>query len=457
MNMYPAMRASMGSWDYYMVKMRMEDLVKEVEFAHEIHEDKTLDEAIQRSLNESRVKKEIVKYLAYSEDRFFNSIVVAALGGNPNFISVSIDEDPRFELLPREEFNETFGVLAFDGKQRYYALDGQHRLMSIKTLIEQTEAGTPDIPKGFRDEEISIIMLVKQEKDEDFMRSYRRVFSNLNRYAKATDLDTNITMDEDDAIAIVTRRLLLDYDFFRWQGRSVDSKKIQTRGKNLRSGDPYFSSLQTLYSMNNIFLHTPRRGREHKKFEAKTNEFKRFRPEEDIIDQLYNELVVYWDALLSTLPVLKKSPLRMREHNYEDVITGEGNITDHLLFWPIGQEMLAQIVRILLNRRLPDTDNFTLEEAVESISPLTSVDWELHSAPWKYLLLVPDSKKKNIWKMRNEERNEAVKVGIKLLCAMTGIDELSESELSELKTDWLAMLTPRPKKDESDRLWASIF
>ncbi len=453
MNMYPAMRASMGSWDYYIVKMRMEDLVKEVEFAHEIHESKTLDEAIQRSLNESRVKKEIVKYLAHSEDRFFNAIVVAALGGNPNFISVSIDDDPRFELLPRQEFNETFGVLVFDGKQHYYALDGQHRLMSIKTLLEQDEPDTPDIPKGFKNEEISIIMLVKQDKDENFMRSYRRIFSNLNRYAKPTDPDTNIIMDEDDAVAIVTRRLLMDYDFFRWEGRSTDSQKVKTQGKNLRSGEPYFSSLQTLYSMNETFLKTPKREREG--FGKK--EYKQFRPDEDTLEKLFNELVLYWDALLETLPALSTSPLRMREHNHEDIVNGDGSITDHLLFWPIGQEMLADIVRILLTRRLPDSNTFTLQQATESISPLADVNWELHSAPWKYLLLVPDGKKKNIWKMRNEERNQAVKVGTKVLCAMTGIDELSDSELRDLKTDWLAMLTPRPSSSESDQLWSSIF
>ena len=70
MNLYPALRARMGTWDYYIIKMKMEDLVKEVDFASRLYDSKTLDEAIQRTLNEGRVKSEIVNYLARRVDRF---------------------------------------------------------------------------------------------------------------------------------------------------------------------------------------------------------------------------------------------------------------------------------------------------------------------------------------------------------------------------------------------------
>ena len=203
MNLYPALRASMGNWTYYVVKMRMRDIVKEVGFASEIYSNKTLDDAIQRTLNEGRVKKEIVQYLGKRDDRFFSSIVVAALGGNPTYMPVEITDDPRFALLKPAGLDDSFGVLTFDGGQRYFALDGQHRLKAIKTLTEQTEAGIPRVPEGFLDEEISVIMIVREDaRDVEFMTSYRRIFSSLNRYAKATDRDTNIIMDEDDAVAI---------------------------------------------------------------------------------------------------------------------------------------------------------------------------------------------------------------------------------------------------------------
>ena len=72
------------------------------------------------------------------------------------------------------------------------------------------------------EEEVSVIMLVRDEADdEEFLRSYRRLFSSLNRYAKPTDQDTNIIMDEDDWVAILTRRLLTEHDFFLWKGRAA--------------------------------------------------------------------------------------------------------------------------------------------------------------------------------------------------------------------------------------------
>ena len=87
MNLYPAMKASMGRWHYFVVKMTMRELAESVKFAEKVYDDRTLNEAIQRELNESRVKTEIVTYLVRQPDRFFSSIVVAALEGNPQWVS----------------------------------------------------------------------------------------------------------------------------------------------------------------------------------------------------------------------------------------------------------------------------------------------------------------------------------------------------------------------------------
>jgi len=292
MNVYPAISARMGSWNYYIVKMRMKELSAEVRFASEVYEDRTLDDAIQRTLNETRVKKEIVTFLSRRPDRFFNSIVVSALGGKPKFFAVSIEDDPKFEILGGS-FDEAFGVLRFDGEQKYYALDGQHRLKAIKTLLDRSETDPHLVQDGFPDEEISVIMIVADDSDPGFLKSYRRLFSSLNRYAKPTDADTNIIMDEDDAFAILTRRLISEHPFFRWDGKHKDSPRVQTRGKNLKTGEPHFTSLQTLYAVNQLLLTTPKRAdlgwgtgekREHLK------QFMRFRPDEEYLDNLYDEL-----------------------------------------------------------------------------------------------------------------------------------------------------------------------
>ena len=71
MNIYPALRSRMGTWNYYVVKMNASELSQNVMYASEVHDDRTLDEAIQRTLDESRVKKDIVEYLNVRRTVFF--------------------------------------------------------------------------------------------------------------------------------------------------------------------------------------------------------------------------------------------------------------------------------------------------------------------------------------------------------------------------------------------------
>jgi DNA sulfur modification protein DndB len=183
MNLYPALQAHMGSWKYYIAKMKMKEVAKEVDFAYDVYPDRTLSDAIQRDLNESRVKKDIVTFLSGRKDRFFASLVVAAIGGKPKFYPVKITEEPEFAVFADQKLDESFGVLTFSGEQRYYALDGQHRLKAIKTLLEQSDPLSNFRPEGFGEEEISVLIVIKREEPLDqFLESYRRLFSSLNRY-----------------------------------------------------------------------------------------------------------------------------------------------------------------------------------------------------------------------------------------------------------------------------------
>ena len=451
MNLYPALKARMGTWDYYIIKMKMKDLVREVDFASRLYDSKTLDEAIQRTLNEGRVKKEIVNYLAHRTDRFFSSLVVAALGGNPTFTPVRITDDERFAVLKAGDVDEAFGVLTFNGGQRYYALDGQHRLKSIKTLIESGSADdVPPPPHGFLEEEISVIMLVRDEvDDEEFLRSYRRLFSSLNRYAKPTDQDTNIIMDEDDWAAILTRRLLTEHDFFLWKGRAAESPKLKTKGKNLSSGDPFFTTLQTLYSMNETLLTTPRRDKQG----FGTKQFKFFNPGEPLLDEMFDELVIYWNAMLDEISHLGRTPSKMRSHDADEDESGE--LADSVLFWPIGQELFAKVVRSRLNRFLPDSDKPSPIEVRECVRVFSQVNWSLHEPPWRGLLIHHDPSKGN-WKMRSEDRKHVVSIGERILRYQVGIDDLSSGTLEELKIEWYAALIPRPEKADVETQWQQV-
>ncbi len=458
MNLYPAMKGKMGSWEYFIVRMSMREIADNIKFAADIYDDRTLDEAIQRVLNESRVKKEIVTYLINQPDRFFSSIVVAALRGNPKWYPVTIEDDERFDLLKGDpRFSKTFGVLSFDGSQDYFALDGQHRLASIKALVDPKNEISPDAPEGFRDEEVSVIVVVpsENEPEDQFMTRYRRLFGNLNRYAKPTDRVTNIIMDEDDTFAILTRRLITEHSFFHYSGKQTESIRVKTtKGKNLRPQDPYFTSLETLYEINKTLLSSQYR-RNHgwnREQEKDPNQFIRFRPEEEQLEGLFLELNLYWEALIDALPVLIENPNEMRNHSAQP----DDDTQDNFLFWPVGQEVLAEIARNLMDQRQHDPRNPTPESVRSALGGLDKLNWEAHRTPWRNLMLINDADNEKNWRIRSEERKKALAMVRVIFRWQLSIDELAEQEIDKLHDEWKVLLLPALNEGYVEKLWKEI-
>ena len=440
MHLYPAIKARMGDWDYYIVRMTMREVANEVQLASDIWDDRTLSEAIQRALDESRAKNQIVRFLERRDDRLFSSLVVAAIGGSPSWHSV----ESRF-------FGSAFGELCFGTTPKYFALDGQHRLRAIKELV----GDIVNAPAGFLDEQLSVIVVVREDQsvdDTEWLKRYRRLFSSLNRYAKPTDADTNIIMDEDDVFAIVTRRLITDHEFFRAKSTSV--ARVLTKGKNLRSGSSYFTSLQTLYEVNRILImDVARRNRFGGTREQRI--FKQTRPEEVEIDRYYQSVSDSWDALLEAVPDLRSHPEIMRNHDIPS--PNPDGLRNHLLFWPIGQELFASAARQLLDQS-GLTEGAPVSAMTRTLRPLAGVTWDLHEAPWRFLLLVPSTPPKSSWRIRSEERKSAIDVAARILYWILGLDSLSEDDETRLKEDWRDLLYhPDPLPQEGiDSMWKEV-
>ncbi len=467
MELFPALRGKMGSWDYYLTKLSMRELAGNVKFAHEVYEDFVLDEAIQRALKTGRVNKEIVTYLQRQPHRFFSSIVIAALGGNPLFYPVTISNDPKFEVFKHDQrLDESFGVLHFNGAQEYYAIDGQHRLAAIRNLLDTSEPASKQAPKNFAHEEVSVVVIVptKAETKADFLMRYRRLFSNLNRYAKPTDHATDIIMDEDDAFAIITRRLITDHPFFRLPGKQKLSPRIKTEaGKNLREGEPYFTSIETLYDLVISLLDASwRQGKFGSDDDSsqKLNDFKRFRPDEAYIDALYEEVLLYWNALIEELPVLKSDPSKMRNHAYDDYKESKPkpDEVDHLLFWPIGQQLLAELARLMLDRRLKDPKHPDKKSVKQALAGLGKLEWRLHCPPWRFYLLThqPGKGGKSSWAMRDEDRSKVVNEALFLLQWLLGLVDFNASEENEAKIRWATRLVPAQDAKADNKMWSEI-
>lgn len=348
-NYIPAIKAKMGDWVYYITKMKFGEVAKQIELAEKIHPNKELDEQIQRNLS-NRVK-EMTEFLLVEKQRFYGSLVVAVYKGNPKFHSIRIAEDHGIV----DQVAHSFGLLQMDGSQTFFALDGQHRLESIK------EACAENV--DLKEEEISVIVLKHAEDKEGMIRT-RRLFTKLNRYAKPTDEKTNITIDEDDCVAILTRQLVRENLVLK------KLVKINATGKQISSGkgdSEYFTTLQLLYEFNVELVKAYDGGFELSK------EFLSHRPDDQLLEKIYEYLNNIWNCLFDNVSVLNafktglKSPGSLRGGD------DGGNIWVRPIFQLIISEVLQ---RAILNE-------VDLNSVVSKFDTLQD---SLSEEPWKNVI-----------------------------------------------------------------------
>lgn len=177
MNAYPAMRATQGSREYFVVKMYKKELMKNVSLAYEVHENKALDEKIHHKLSQEKLLQEAIDHFAQSEIYILNPLVVISIGGDPNFRSVLIEDSPEFNLIGREDFNDTFGMISFNGQQKFYAINGQENLLATKVLLDRKNRCSTSVSEEFKSEGIPVIMIVFRDNDEKSLASGSSTFS----------------------------------------------------------------------------------------------------------------------------------------------------------------------------------------------------------------------------------------------------------------------------------------
>lgn len=204
----PALRGIMGNWVYYSCLMSIEEIAKRVSFADEIHNNKKLSDMIQRRLKASR-SEQISEYIRTQDERFFNSLVIATYGGQPNWNAIqNLKSDGRKEFVEglSEETINSVGFLSLNGDEKLFALDGQHRLSGIKKAVS---AGLEQDPP----DDLSVIFVAHKTSPQGLQRT-RRLFTTLNKTAKPVSKGDIIALDEDDVMAICVRRLIEETKLF---------------------------------------------------------------------------------------------------------------------------------------------------------------------------------------------------------------------------------------------------
>ncbi|PHS73531.1 MAG: hypothetical protein COB22_02225 [Cycloclasticus sp.] len=196
----PALRGHIGCWSFYSALITWETAVNYIKTAEEIVRNKQLSKMIQRQIKSAR-EKEVANYILTQDERFFGSLVAAVYKGNPKWHQLGGFQEKLYKLgIPAaENSNEAFGYLELSGEERIFALDGQHRLVGMrKALAEKPELSEENIT----------VIFVGHEDNETGLKTTRRLFTTLNKKAVPVKKGEIIALDEDDVVAILTRRMV---------------------------------------------------------------------------------------------------------------------------------------------------------------------------------------------------------------------------------------------------------
>jgi DNA sulfur modification protein DndB len=358
---FPALRCVMGDWVYYITYLTFADVSYWIKKTDQIHKSENLRDMIQRQLS-SRATP-IADYLVNQKERFFNSIVVGVYGGAPQWYPVEVGDSPTVEVELDEESSQSIGLLMLDGAEDLFAIDGQHRVEAIKQALKNDPT--------LSGEELSVVFVSHQDSPAGKLRT-RRLFSTLNRYAKPVSKGEIVALDEDDAFAIVTRRLVEDFPLlkgFVFFGKTAPLSP---------SDNKHLTSILAIYEIcQAIFIPIIDR-----KAQQKYKSLKILRPSDQILEQVYDLQVLYWETLKKYFPEYE---ILFSSESEEKLVTRfRSQAGGHLMFRPAGQIAFARAVRISIDR------GATMEEAV---SKLSSLPMNIGEPPWQYVLWDPSTRK----------------------------------------------------------------
>jgi len=300
----PALTGEFGQWRYYQVVMRVSDMVKNYgnnsapsyriktfDEVSEIYSQKGVSRLLQRGFDPKRLNP-IKKYLLLQPDKYVNNITVAIFGGDPDWLTLDLSRLNYGDSVSEEEavnLSDTFGIVKLTGLETLFVLDGQHRLKGLRAAYKDD--------KSIGDESISVTLIIHHDDVEGRERT-RRLFATVNRHAKPVSLGENVLLDEDDVSAIITRKLIEEYFYFK--DREVIAKN--------KSGNIYrnqfsniFTTVIALYNVNETLLdnETIYNTVYAEIGETFKNTKVRVRPDTEVIEEASEKIILFWNRFFA--------------------------------------------------------------------------------------------------------------------------------------------------------------
>jgi DNA sulfur modification protein DndB len=338
--------------------MKLSDVASYVKAPDEVHESKRLSDWIQREAIDSHAEA-ISEYITNNGQRFLGSIIIGVYGGQPDWSQLKIRLSSSQDLTDSQirRLEGALGVLHLSGEEKLFPVDGQHRVEGIKKAVGRA---APD--STIRDDSISAVFISHDPSTAEGVARTRRLFTTLNKKAKAVSKAQTIALDEDNGFAIVTRRLIDSHSFFCGDDSRIAFNSTGSLGASEKNS---ITSVVGLYEIVRDLY-------------GSAGDFDQNRPSEDALEAHLSRCAGFFDALVKHIPEYQKVFLR-KEAQPGDFRTPTSN---HLLFRPIGQRAFARATELLISR------GTSIDEAVFKLG---RADLNLQSEHWSHVLWNPVS------------------------------------------------------------------
>jgi DNA sulfur modification protein DndB len=357
----PAMRGRFGTTDFYVATMSAGFLADTVVMHKSVCGPAGLsaEERLHRRLNYKAVRKHLAPYLANDSDRFFGGFVLDVYNG----------EDMQFEPiealvanfeLPYGIASTSIGFLCFQGCEVLVPLDGQHRLAAMKFAISGKDEKGKDIvgltPNMDVAKDSCTVILVRHDP-----KKARKIFSKVNRYAKATSKAYNLITADDDIVAVLTREEVAD--------KIIHGRLVNCDSNALTANSPFFSTLATLYEATALIL------------EETFGKIDRTALPSHADQNLYRQTVrEHWQSLCEGVTLFQSAlhdPSEAGDDKRREIRA------DFLLGKPIAQLALIDAV-LRLRTEAEDGTRLSWQAVIERVN---LVDWRSDNPIWQGVLM----------------------------------------------------------------------
>ena len=463
--------AKMGDTDSYITSVPLKWVAANVHYAKDLPvfkshisddnnrisiNDTTLQYLQQREPDHSR-QLPMAMYLATRKYHKFGPLILVAYKDwvyDRNSDNWGVDGRALESSLSLESMDSNMCLVDLNiGGTKYFALDGQHRLMAIKGLRDLLDgrleakskegksrpgkAVTSDeIEKYYRqngqrfgldinrfqgllDERMGIeIIPAVQYGDtlEEATSRLRNIFVDVNETAKRLEKGELALLDENYGFRIVARTILTNHELFR----SGSVLRVNTKTSNVTETSDDYTTLTTIVEISKEYL---QRYNEFKSLATPVLDKKEFgylRPEDETIENSLKKLQEYFDALKS-IPSHKDM---VQGASVRDLRSRDKN--DNILFWPIAQMALAAALAALqVEKGEPLTD---LVGTIAEHEAKGQLRLRSKTAPWFGILCDPI------------EETLRRKKSFQLLCARIFVyllgGELQDDEREELRREF---------------------